>query len=369
MITARTDVVGSMLRPPELLQAQKDREAGRISQAEFKAIEDRAVDRAIKLQENAGLEVITDGEMRRLSFQSQLTEAVSGFGEYDINAFLWGDWHGDGEVGDRNTERPETLGVTDKLQHKRHLSSEEFTYLRAHATSIPKITLPSPSMMANFWSQERSAAAYPTLESFLADVVDILRDEVAELVRLGCEYIQIDAPHYPLLIDPATRAFYEQQGWDLDRWLAQGIELDNALMEGFPEVTFGFHLCRGNQGSRWLVEGGYDLIARPIFKGVKAQRLLLEYDDERSGGFEPLADVPDDKIVVLGLVTTKSNRAETVEDLRGRIEEASRYFPLEQLALSPQCGFATSIIGNNLTPESQQQKLVTIAETARQVWS
>ena len=368
MITARTDVVGSLLRPPELLQAQKDRAAGRISQAELKAVEDRAVDRAIKLQENAGLEVITDGEMRRLSFQSQLTEAVSGFGEYDINAFLWGDWHGDDEVGDRNTERPQNLGVTEKLQRKRHLSSEEFTYLRAHATSIPKITLPSPSMMANFWSQEHSTAAYPTLESFLADVVDILRDEVAELARLGCEYIQIDAPHYPLLIDPATRAFYERQGWDLDRWLAQGIELDNALMEGFPEMTFGFHLCRGNQGSRWLVEGGYDMIARPIFKGVKAQRLLLEYDDERSGGFEPLADVPDDKIVVLGLVTTKSNRAETVEELHARINEASRYISLDQLALSPQCGFATSIVGNNLTPESQQQKLVTIAETARQVW-
>ena len=368
MITARTDVVGSMLRPPELLQAQKDRAAGRISQVELKAAEDRAVDRAVTLQENAGLEVITDGEMRRLSFQSQLTEAVEGFGEYDINAFLWGDWHGDDEVGDKNTDRPTNLGVVDKLKRKRHLASEEFSYLRAQATSIGKVTLPSPSMMANFWSQEHSTGAYPKLDDFLADLVDILRDEVTELARLGCQYIQIDAPHYPLLIDPKTRAFYEQQGWDLDRWLAQGIELDNALMTGFPEVTFGFHLCRGNQGSRWLVEGGYDLIARPIFKGIAAQRLLLEYDDERSGSFEPLADVPDDKIVVLGLVTTKSNRAETVEDLSARIAEASRYIGLDQLALSPQCGFATSIIGNNISPDSQQHKLKTIADTASQVW-
>jgi 5-methyltetrahydropteroyltriglutamate--homocysteine methyltransferase len=368
MITARTDVVGSLLRPADLLQAQKDRAENRISQVEFKAIEDRAVNSAIRLQENAGLDVITDGEMRRLSFQSQLTEAVDGFGEYDINAFLWGDWHGDEQVGDKLTDRPATLGVVDKLTRKRHLSSEEFTYLRSRATSIGKVTLPSPSMMANFWSSEHSIGAYPTLDSFLADVVDILRDEVTELVRLGCEYIQIDAPHYPLLIDPKTRAFYEQQGWDLDAWLAQGIELDNALMVGFPEVTFGFHLCRGNQGSRWLVEGGYDLIAKPIFKGINAQRLLLEYDDERSGSFEPLADVPDDKIVVLGLVTTKSNRPESVEELTSRIMEASRYISLEQLALSPQCGFATSIIGNNVSPEVQQHKLKTIAETAGQVW-
>jgi len=171
-----------------------------------------------------------------------------------------------------------------------------------------------------------------------------------------------------LLIDPKTRAFYEQQGWDLDRWLAQGIELDNALMEGFPEVTFGFHLCRGNQGSRWLVEGGYDLIAKPIFKGIAAQRLLLEYDDERSGGFEPLADVPDDKVVILGLVTTKSDRPETVDELKQRVQEASRFVSLDRLAISPQCGFATSIVGNNISPAAQQRKLETIAETARQVW-
>lgn len=368
MITARTDVVGSMLRPQELLQAQRDVAEGTISQAEFKRIEDRAVDQAVKLQEDAGLEVVTDGEFRRLSFQSQMTEAVAGFGEYDLDAFLWGDWHGDEQVGDRNTDRPPGLGVVDRLTRKRHLSSEEFTYLRSRTSRIPKITLPSPSLWANFWSEERSSGAYPTLDSFLADVVDILRDEVTELVRLGCEYVQIDAPHYPLLIDPKTRAFYERQGWDLDRWLAQGIELDNALMTGFPGVTFGFHLCRGNQNSRWLVEGGYDLIAKPIFKGIAAQRLLLEYDDVRSGSFEPLADVPGDKIVVLGLVTTKSGRQETSAELAGRIAEASKYVSLDRLALSPQCGFATSIGGNNLSIDDQQRKLATIVETAERVW-
>ena len=368
MISARADVVGSLLRPPELLQAQQEHAAGRQSDAEFKAIEDAAVDQAIAWQEDAGLDVVTDGEMRRLSFQSQLTQAVDGFGEWDIDAFLWGDWHGDAAVGDWQGERPAGLGVVDKLRRKRHLSAEEFVYLRARATRTPKVTLPSPSLFANFWSPERSSAAYATLEDFLADVVQILRQEVEELARLGATYIQIDAPHYPLLLDPATRNFYEARGWTLDQWLGLGIELDNAVMAGFPEVTFGFHLCRGNQGSRWLVEGGYELIAKPIFQGVKADRLMLEYDDQRSGSFEPLRDMPDDKLVVLGLITTKRPDLEAPDALIQRIREASRIVPLERLAISPQCGFATSIIGNNLSIDEQQRKLALVADVARRVW-
>lgn len=368
MITSHTDVVGSMLRPPELLQAQQDREAGTITQAEFKLIEDRAVDDAIQIQESAGLDVVTDGEMRRLSFQSQMTEAIDGFGAYDINAFLWGDWHGDESVGDFNMERPQQLGVNSTLKRKRHLSAEEFVYLRRRTDRIPKITLPSPSLWANFWSPEVSAGAYPTLDSFLADVTNILREEVAELVRLGATYIQLDAPHYPLLIEEKTRAFYESRGWSIEQWLSQAIALDNAVMDGFPEVTFGFHLCKGNQGSRWLVSGGYDLISKPIFQSIAAQRLLLEYDDERSGTFEPLRDVPGDKFVVLGLVTTKTPRRETQGGLINQIRAASQYFPLEQLALSPQCGFATSIVGNNITIDDQINKMRTIAETAQALW-
>src|SRR5262249_31059964 len=158
----------------------------------------------------------------------------------------WGEWHGDEQVGDWATERPAGLGVTVKLRRKRHLAVEEFTYLRARATHTPKISLPSPSLWANFWSPRRSSAVYPTLDSFLADVVAILRDEVAELVRLGATYIQLDAPHYPLLLDPATRRFYEAQGWTVAEWLSRGIELDNAVIGEFPQVTFGMHLCRGN---------------------------------------------------------------------------------------------------------------------------
>ncbi|MCH8997230.1 MAG: cobalamin-independent methionine synthase II family protein [Proteobacteria bacterium] len=368
MIAAHADVVGSLLRPPELLEAQRDHAAGRITDTQFKAIEDRAVDRAVALQEAAGLEVLTDGEMRRMSFQSQMTQAVDGFGAWDLDAFLWGEWHGEAAVGDWSGARPAELGVVGKLKRKRHLCAEEFVYLRARTARIPKVTLPSPGLFANFWSPERSSGAYPSIEAFLADVVAILRQEVEELVRLGAAYIQIDAPHYPLLLDPATRAFYESRGWTLDQWLHMGIELDNALMEGFPGVTFGFHLCRGNQASRWLVEGGYDSIARPIFQGIRAQRLLLEYDDARSGSFEPLTYVPDDKMVVLGLVTTKSPDLETPEDLVRGIEAASRFVPLERLALSPQCGFATSILGNALSMDDQRRKLDLICEVARRVW-
>ena len=368
MITAHADVVGSLLRPPELLAAQKDHAAGRLTDAGFKAVEDRAVDQAVGWQEAAGLEVVTDGEMRRLSFQSQLAEAVDGFGAWDIDAFLWGDWHGDTAVGDWQGGRPAGLGVVDKLKRKRHLSAEEFVYLRGRTTVTAKVTLPSPSLFANFWSPERSSAAYPTLESFLADVVEILRDDVAELARLGATYIQIDAPHYPLLLDPATREFYEARGWTLAQWLDLGIALDNAVIDGFADLTFGFHLCRGNQGSRWLVAGGYELIAKPIFQGIAADRLMLEYDDDRSGGFEPLVDVPDDKVAVLGLVTTKRADLEPQADLVGRIREASRYVALERLAISPQCGFATSIVGNNLSIEAQNRKLALVAATAREVW-
>ena len=368
MIAAHADVVGSLLRPPELLEAQRGHAAGRITDTQFKAIEDRAVDQAVALQEAAGLEVLTDGEMRRMSFQSQMTQAVDGFGAWDLDAFLWGEWHGEEAVGDWSGARPAELGVVGKLKRKRHLCAEEFVYLRARTQRIPKVTLPSPGLFANFWSPERSSGAYASIEAFLADVVAILRQEVEELARLGAAYIQIDAPHYPLLLDPATRAFYESRGWTLDEWLHMGIELDNALMEGFPGVTFGFHLCRGNQASRWLVEGGYDSIARPIFQGIRAERLLLEYDDARSGSFEPLGCVPDDKMVVLGLVTTKRADLETPEDLVRGIEEASRFVPLERLALSPQCGFATSILGNALSVDDERRKLDLICEVARRVW-
>jgi 5-methyltetrahydropteroyltriglutamate--homocysteine methyltransferase len=240
VITAHADVVGSLLRPTELLNAQKQLAAGTITPGEFKLIEDRAVDDAIALQESAGLEIVTDGEMRRQSFQSQMTAAVSGFGEYNLDAFLWGEWYDD--TGVKKTRRPRRLGAVGKLKRIHYLSADEFSYLKSKTNRIPKITLPSPSLWANFWSSRYSKDAYPKLDVFLADIVSILRDDVAELVRRGATYIQIDAPHYGLLLDPNTRGFYERQGWSLDQWLSRGIEMDNAIMDGFSEITFGFHV-------------------------------------------------------------------------------------------------------------------------------
>jgi 5-methyltetrahydropteroyltriglutamate--homocysteine methyltransferase len=369
MITAHTDVVGSLIRPVALRKARDDWKTGRLSHAQFKSIEDGAVDEAVSLQEAAGLDIVTDGEMRRLSFQSQILEAVDGFGAWDINAFLWGHWHGHGAVGERRRDRPVNLGVVSRLVRKRHLVAEEFAYLRGRTCRIAKVTLPSPSLFVNFWSPERSKSAYASLEYFLADVVAILRDEVAELVRLGATYIQIDAPHYALLLAPETRAFYESQGWTLDQWLSQGIDLDNAVMAGFAGVTFAIHLCRGNQEGRWLVEGDYEPIARPIFQRTSATRLLLEYDDDRSGSFAPLRHVPDDKIVVLGLISTKRLQMEAPEDLVRRITQANRFLPLERLALSSQCGFASSIVGNGLSIDDERRKLKRVCETARQIWT
>jgi 5-methyltetrahydropteroyltriglutamate--homocysteine methyltransferase len=370
VIEARADTVGSLLRPPWLKEARERYAAGDIDATEFKRIEDVAVDEVVRLQEEAGLEVVTDGEMRRVSFQSQLAEAVEGLGEPSMDAYLWGDWRGTGEVGGRLVVRPESLGVTGKLRRRRHLSVEEFVYLRARTSRTPKITLPSPSLFANFWS-EGSTEIYPTLDEFLWDVAEILREEVEELVRLGAEYVQLDAPQYPLLLEEKTRRFYEERGWDLDRWLSRGIELDNHVIGGrtvHPGVSFGFHLCRGNQGSRWLSSGSYEAIARQIFGGVQADRLLLEYDDERSGNFEPLRHVPEDKTIVLGLVTTKTGRRETPDELETRIREAARYVPLERLAVSPQCGFSTSVVGNEISPKAEEYKLRTLVETAAKVW-
>jgi 5-methyltetrahydropteroyltriglutamate--homocysteine methyltransferase len=366
VLDARTDVVGSLLRPPELLEAQARFAAGELTPDLFKQAEDRAVDDAIHLQEDAGLDVVTDGEMRRLSFQSQMTAAVDGFGEWDLDAFLWGEWHSD-EIGELVVERP-PIGVVEKLHRKRFLSAEEFAYARTRTERVLKVTLPSPSLFANFWEPDRSSAAYASAEEFLADVAEILREEVDELVRLGATYIQLDAPHYPLLVDPSYRDFYESRGWPAERWLDFGLELDNHVIGDHPGVTFGIHLCRGNQASRWLVAGGYDWLAARLFPTINAERLLLEYDDERSGDFDALRAVPEDKTGVLGLVTTKTSRRERVDELAARLREATRFIPLERLALSPQCGFATSVLGNDLTVEDERAKLRTIVETAKQVW-
>jgi 5-methyltetrahydropteroyltriglutamate--homocysteine methyltransferase len=363
-LTARVEHVGSLLRPAVLRQARDDLAAGTITPAEFKAAEDRAVREVVSLQEETGLPVVTDGELRRESFQAELTAACDGFAGVGPDAWLWGQWHS-AEVGDATTPRPQALAVVAPLRKRRNLAAEEFTFLRGCTTRQAKVTLPSPTLFANLWSPELSAGAYPTLDAFMADVVEVLSEEARELVRLGCSYIQLDAPHYPLLLDPGWRAFYEERGWPLQRWLSYGIECDNAVIEAGRPATFGFHLCRGNQLGRWLVAGGYDPIAGPVFGRVHADRLLLEYDDERSGGFDPLRLVPDDKVIVLGLVTTKTSRVERAEDIAARLAQARSLVGAERLAVSPQCGFATSIGGNPVTPAAQRDKLALLVRIAR----
>lgn len=367
--TARIEHVGSLLRPAYLIAARGRHARGEIDDAEFKAVEDRAVRDVVDLQEDAGCPVVTDGEQRRDSFQSELTAACDGFAGVDMNAWLHGAWHSE-SAGDATVARPDDLAVVAPLHRRRNLAAEEFAFLRAAAGpgDVLKVTLPSPTLFANLWSPERSTAAYPTLDAFMADVVAVLCDEVRELVRLGCTYIQLDAPHYPLLIDPVWRDFYTARGWTVERWLGYGVELDNVVIAAGAPATFGFHLCRGNQHSRWLVAGGYDAIAAPVFGGIDAHRLLLEYDDERSGGFDPLRLVRDDTTVVLGLVTTKTPRAETVEELTARVDDAARLVGRDRLAVGTQCGFATSVGGNAVTVDDERAKLRTLVKTAERAF-
>jgi 5-methyltetrahydropteroyltriglutamate--homocysteine methyltransferase len=363
-LTARADHTGSLLRPSSLRDARQAYAAGKLDDAGFKAEEDRAVLDVLRMQEDAGCPVVTDGELRRESFQSELVAAVEGIEGATLDAWLHGDWHSD-ELGDKSVARP-SIRVVAPLRQVRSLAAEEFVFLRARTERAIKVTLPSPTLFANLYED---GGAYPSLDAFMEDVVGILVDEVRELTRLGARYLQLDAPHYPLLIDPAWRAFYEERGWPAERFLSYGIELDNAVIDAAgADVTWGFHLCRGNQDSRWLVSGGYEAIAEPVFRGVRADRLLLEYDDERSGTFDPLALVPDDRQVILGLSTTKSPRAETEAELEARVREAARVIDLERLGIGTQCGFSTSVVGNALSDEDQQAKLRVMVRTARRIW-
>ena len=357
----RSDVVGSLLRPPYLVEAREALAAGRLAPAEFKRVEDRAVDEAVRLQEDAGLDVVTDGELRRYAFFGHLIDALGGFDRLGGWAIPFHDEQG----GELVFKRPV---VVDRLRWRRSLCGEEFTYLRARTTGATKVTLISAQQAAAYYDPQKSTGAYPTRDAYLADVVDITRREIEELVRLGCTYVQIDAPQYAALLDPALREGYRQRGADPDRLIDACIEMDNAAIGRHPGVTFALHICRGNNQSMFYASGGYDAIAARVFGRTRFHRFLLEYDDERSGGFEPLRAMPDDREVVLGLVTSKKPRLESVDELRRRIDEAARIVPLDRLALSPQCGFASTMEGNRVTPEDQRRKLERVAETARAVW-
>jgi 5-methyltetrahydropteroyltriglutamate--homocysteine methyltransferase len=355
-----SDVIGSLLRPSYLKEARAAHERGELGDAAFKRIEDRAVNEAVDVQTAAGLDVLTDGEMRRYAFYGHLIDCVEGFDKLGGWAIPFRDEKGEKVL----LQRPVVVG---RLVRRRHLCAEEFAYLRGRTNLPIKVTLLSAQQAAAYYDPEKSKSAYATIDEYLADVVTILREEVTELARQGCAYIQLDAPQYAGLVDPEIREGYRRRGNDPDLLLERCIELDNAVIRGHSGVTFGIHLCRGNHRSRFYASGGYDPII-DVFRRTHFQRFLLEYDDARSGTFEPLKYVPDDRVVVLGLVSSKKGALELKAELKRRIDEATHFVPLDRLALSPQCGFASTEEGNVITPGEQTAKLRLVAETAAEVW-
>jgi 5-methyltetrahydropteroyltriglutamate--homocysteine methyltransferase len=359
-VTYRAEVVGSLLRPTYLREARAQLEAGQLSPKDFKQVEDRAVREAVALQQAAGIEVITDGELRRYAFYGHLVDSLDGFDKFGGWAIPFRDESGEELI----LKRPV---VVERLAWRRSMCSEEWVYLRSQTGRPGKVTMLSAQQAAAYYDPEKSKASYPTRDAYLEDIVEFSRREVAELIRLGCTYIQIDAPQYAALLDQAMREGYRQRGNDPDELINRCIELDNAIIDGHPGVTFAIHICRGNNQSKFYASGDYEPISR-IFSQTHFNRFLLEYDDSRSGGFEPLRHVPPDRYVVLGLVTTKKPLLPTAEELHQRINEAATYFPLDHLALSPQCGFASTMEGNRISTEDQERKLELVARVAQEVW-
>jgi 5-methyltetrahydropteroyltriglutamate--homocysteine methyltransferase len=359
----RAEVIGSMLRPSYLKEARAAFEQGNLPPAALKRAEDRAVDQAIAMQEGAGVEVVSDGEMRRFLFMGPITETVEGieFVEHD-SAMPWSTPEGD-------IEWTSPAAVTSKLRKVRSMVTEEYSYARARARLPLKVTVPSPLVLYGFWSPRHSTGAYKDPFAMFTDAAEVGRSEIQELVSLGCQYIQVDAPELATLVDPRVRDWAEGLGFGAERMLTEGIDLINSMVQGISGVRLGIHLCRGNNAGMWMASGGYESIAKALFDRATAfDAFFLEYDDPRSGSFEPLADAPDDKQVVLGLVSTKNPELETGEELLARIEDAARFFPREQLGLSTQCGFASIAAGNPITEADEERKLRLVADTARAAW-
>ena len=363
--TYRCEVVGSLLRPDYLKDAVQRHAAGTASAAEVEEARDRAVLEAIALQEDCGVEVLTDGEMRRRGWTDPLTQSLAGYGPAPM--------HGVNQSGPEQAAR-ERAGrqggnaVIAKLGPKDNLPLRELRFLKQHTSKPVKITLPSLAHASVLWSPGHSDQVYPNRDEYLQDALRLTKELIAQCVAEGCTYVQLDSPRYTHLVSEEGRENFRRVGLDPDTWLSEVIAIDNALVDAFPAITFALHLCRGNGRSMWAVEGGYDVIAEQLFNEIHVDRLFLEYDTPRAGNFAPLRFVPKDKAVVLGLITTKEPELETEDLLTRRIEEASQYLPLDQLALSPQCGFASVFEGNLITPAVQRAKLETLGKVARAVW-
>jgi 5-methyltetrahydropteroyltriglutamate--homocysteine methyltransferase len=355
----RADHVGSFLRPKALLDARA------ANAPNLRELEDREILRILEKQKALGFEIFTDGEFRRAGFMSDLVDAVDGFYTGDADGRTWNSAQGVQTAPLRDI-------VTEKLQQKRRLTGIETEFLKAHSPGAIKMTLPSANQFpAIAYRKGYSEQAYPHYSDFLADVTQIIAGETAALAADGVSYIQIDAPRYSYYLDEKWRDFLRTEyGSDLDALLDEAIAADNTAFRKArtPGVTLAIHLCRGNNRSNWYASGGYDAIAEKLFNGLEVDRFLLEYDDERSGTFEPLRFVPKGKTVVLGLVSTKVGTLENAESLMKLIDAATKFVPLENLALSPQCGFASMAEGNVISEDEQWKKLELVIDVVNKVW-
>jgi 5-methyltetrahydropteroyltriglutamate--homocysteine methyltransferase len=373
----RADHVGSLLRPPELLAARSAYTAGRLSAADLHQVEDAAVLQALDLQREVGLDVFTEGEYRRSGWSTAVRESVDGLVPTEgspISGFL-GQWqgpHGDLATSSMTTGSVGGMVAGEKLRQVRRVAGAEAEFLKAHAPGPWKITMPGAmSGAGQLWKAGISDRVYPTRRDLAADIVEMLRREIAALHADGVAYIQLDSLHYvERIADTTIRARMIAAGEDPDAALDELIAIDNATLAGARRdgVTVGMHMCRGNNRSAWHAAGSYEPIAEKAFSQLDVDRFLLEFDTQRAGGFEPLRFIPEDKMVVLGLVSSKEPALESVDDLRRRIDEAARFVPLERLAIAPQCGFASTVLGNLLSWDDQRRKLERVVETARRVW-
>lgn len=369
----RVDLVGSMLRPQTLKDAFAKYGKGEIVEEEFRRAQDEAIGDLVAKQVARNLPIVVDGEFRRSSFMESFAQ-VAGVEEWQSGVKTYHETLARADTSEPESHRgqdPILLNrkqVSEKLRLIRNQLLDDYRFAQGLTSRPVKITLIGPDRIQQCYDGAASRSVYATTEDFLRDVIAVERQMLAQLAAAGCRYVGIDGPGYTAYVDGPSIAAIRARGEEPMATMQRSIEADNEVIADFPGMTFGIHICRGNRQSMWHREGHYDAIAERLFNGLNHQRLLLEYDTERAGGFEPLRFVPKGKIAVLGLITTKVPRVESVDELRRRIDEATRFLPLEQLAISPQCGFASSLRGNLLSEDDQFRKLDVMLNTAARVW-
>jgi len=370
----RAEQIGSLLRPTEVMDARATHAQGSITIEQLREVEDRAIIDALEMQRQVGVDIFSDGEFRRSWFSAAFADSIEGIVD-DPDAVFVSSWQGEqGELADQVAA---DIGFAEqmvgaKLRQTRRLTGHESSFLKQHSPGPFKITMPGVMTRARTWYKPGvTDEFYPTQTDLIQDVVQILRGEVRALIDEGVTYIQLDSLRYVIqLADVSSRQQMVESGEDLEQALDETIQIDNDTLQDAAGtgVTVGLHMCRGNNRSAWRSEGGYDVIAEKAFSQLNVDRFLLEYDTERAGGFEPLRFVPDGKTVVLGLISSKDPTLESMDSLQRRIDEAARYVPIENLAISPQCGFASTAPGNMLTQDQQLRKLELVVEVAHKVW-